>query len=203
MEKKFNEKMVMKFYHIFREYHGMPDSVPKYMFDLVNHQFFDFDEIDEDQQEMVSKESDRFLDVPSPWIWDYFNDFIAVYCQKYHYTQRFADDILRAVLDGAEDELEFDHSDTGAYFYDSISRIDKEITEAYGAISDAEQNLNECADEVAMLRMWGFDPAAEYDGDDWKKEFLQAWDDYLMEQAKEEFKSWKKEHAEALEKSFA
>lgn len=152
---------------------------------------------------MVSKESDRFLDVPSPWIWDYFNDFIEVYCQKYHYTQRFADYILRAVLDGVEDELEFDHSDTGAYFYDSISRIGKRITEAYDAIRDAEQNPNECADEVAMLRMWGFDPAAEYDDGDWKKEFLQAWDDYLMEQAEKEFKAWKKEHAEALEKSFA
>lgn len=203
MDNKFNETFIKKFYNIFREYHGMPDDVPTYKFDLVNHKFFNFDESDEDQKEMVSKESGRFLDVPSYWIWDHFNDFIEVYCQKYHYTQRFADYILRAVLDGAEDELGFDHSDTGAYFYDSISRIDKEITEAYGAISDAEQNPNECADEVAMLRMWGFDPADEYDEDDWKTEFLKAWDHYLREQAKEAFNAWKKEHAEALEKSFA
>lgn len=203
MDNKFNETLVKKFYNIFREYHGMPDDVPTYKFDLVNHKFFNFDESDEDQKEMVSKESDRFLDVPSHWIWDHFNDFIEVYCQKYHYTQRFADYILRAVLDGVEDELEFDHSDTGAYFSDSISRIGKSITEAYDAIRDAEQNPNECADEVAMLHMWGFDPADEYDEDDWKKAFLQAWDHYLMEQAKEAFKAWKKEHAEALEKSFA
>lgn len=203
MDNKFNETFIKKFYNIFREYHGMPDDVPTYKFDLVNHKFFNFDESDEDQKEMVSKESDRFLDVPSHWIWDNFNDFIEVYCQEYHYTQRFADYILRAVLDGVEDELEFDHSDTGAYFSDSISRIGKSITEAYDAIRDAEQNPNECADEVAMLRMWGFDPADEYDEDDWKKAFLQAWDHYLMEQAKEAFNAWKKEHAEALEKSFA
>ena len=203
MDNKFNETLVKKFYNIFREYHGMPDDVPTYKFDLVNHKFFNFDESDENQKKMVSKESDRFLDVPSHWIWDHFNDFIEVYCQKYHYTQRFADYILRAVLDGVEDELEFDHSDTGAYFSDSISRIGKSITEAYDAIRDAEQNPTECADEVAMLRMWGFDPADEYDEDDWKKAFLQAWDHYLMEQAKEAFKAWKKEHAEALEKSFA
>lgn len=203
MDNKFNETFIKKFYNIFREYHGMPYDVPTYKFDLVNHKFFNFDESDEDQKEMVSKEPDRFLDVPSPWIWDYFRDFLVEYYQKYHYTKRFADDIFQAVLDGANDEMEFDHSDTGAYFYDSISRIDEKITEAYDAISYADQNLNECANEVAMLRMWKFDPAAEYDGDDWKKEFLQAWDDYLMEQAKEEFKSWKKEHAEALEKSFA
>ena len=198
MDNKFNETFIKKFYNIFREYHGMPDDVPTYKFDLVNHKFFNFDESDEDQKEMVSKESDRFLDVPSHWIWDNFNDFIEVYCQEYHYTQRFADYILRAVLDGVEDELEFDHSDTGAYFSDSISRIGKSITEAYDAIRDAEQNPNECADEVAMLRMWGFDPADEYDEDDWKKAFLQAWDHYLMEQAKEAFNAWKKEHAEAL-----
>lgn len=203
MEKKYTENLINGFYGIVCEYHADLETLPKYMFDLVNHEFFKFDENNENQKKLFSKNPNRFIDVPYYWIWDLFRDFLEAYYKKNNYTKKFADDILQRVIDGSSNEIEYEHCDTGKYFCYDISGIDTEIAKAYDSIRRAGQNQDECEDEVKMLRMWGFDPADEYYNDDWGETFLREWNHYRMEFAKKELEAWEKENAAALENSFA